>query len=404
MSDATAAELAEISRGTVTIDTTAELEKKWRRSRKTGKPLRIKLGVDPTSADLHLGHAVQLRKLRQFQDYGHQIVLIIGDYTACVGDPSGRNKTRPQLTHDEVRANAQTYLDQAWKVIDESKTEVVYNGDWFRELAFLDVVRIASTMTVARILEREDFSNRYKGEQPISLHEFLYPLMQAHDSVEVKADVEIGGTDQTFNLLLGRDRMRHDELEPQVCMTMPLLVGTDGELKMSKSYGNYVGIDDAPADMFGKTMSIPDALIRDYYDLCTSLAGSEIDEIMARGPRDAKATLAKTIVELYHGAAAGAEAEEAFNRVFRDREDPEDMPEVTLAPAQLDEAGTIWIVQLIIEAGLAAKNNEARRKVEGGGVKIDGEKVEDAKAQIAVKNDMILRVGKKNFRRIRVTE
>lgn len=400
MTDAIAAELAEIARGTVTIDTMAELEKKWRRAAKTGKPLRIKLGVDPTSADLHLGHAVQLRKLRQFQDFGHQVVLIIGDYTACVGDPSGRNKTRPQLTHDEVRANAQTYLDQAWKVIDESKTEVVYNGDWFKKLEFLNVVEMASTLTVARMLEREDFSKRYKSEQPISLHEFLYPLMQAHDSVEVRADVEIGGTDQTFNLLLGRDRMRHDQMEPQVCMTLPLLVGTDGELKMSKSYDNYVGINDEPADMFGKTMSIPDALIRDYYDLCTALTLPEIEEITARGPRDAKAALARHIVELYHGADAGVAAEESFNRVFRDREDPEDMPEVMVGADQLED-GKIWIVSLIIAAGLATKNNEARRKVEGGGVKIDGEKVEDPKAQVAVTDGMILRVGKKNFRRVR---
>lgn len=400
MSDAAVEDLQEITRGTVTIDTLSEFEKKWSRSRAKGQPLRVKLGVDPTSADLHLGHAVQLRKLRQFQRLGHQVVLIIGDYTACVGDPSGRNKTRPQITHDEVRQNAQTYLDQAWKVLDPDRTEVVSNGDWFSGLSFLEVIALSASTTVAQMLEREDFRQRYQTAQPISLHEFIYPLMQAYDSVQVRADVEIGGTDQTFNLLLGRDLMRQRGLEPQVCMTLPLLVGTDGEIKMSKSYGNYIGINEAPEQMFGKTMSVPDALTRDYFVLCTDLSTAEIDRVLATGPREAKAVLARTIAGLYHGDAAGLAAEEAFNRVFRDRLDPEDMPEFAVSTDQLDDAGQIWIVDLLVRGGLAATNNEARRKVQDGGVRVDGDRVEDPNARLAVKTGQVLRVGKKTFRRL----
>ncbi|MGE3165994.1 MAG: tyrosine--tRNA ligase [Planctomycetota bacterium] len=400
MTSAALDELQELTRGTVTIDTLPELERKWRRSRADGRPLRVKLGVDPTSADLHLGHAVQLRKLRQFQRCGHQVVLIIGDYTACVGDPSGRNKTRPQITHEEVHHHALTYLDQAWKVLDAERTEVVYNGEWFSKLAFLEVIGLSASITVAQMLEREDFRARYQAAQPISLHEFLYPLMQAYDSVQVRADVEIGGTDQTFNLLLGRDLMRQRGLEPQVCMTLPLLVGTDGEIKMSKSYGNFIGINEAPEQIFGKTMSLPDALIRDYFVLCTDSSTAEIDRILGAGPRDAKATLARTIVELYHGSEAGRAAEEAFNRVFRDRLNPEDMPELPVGADQLDAAGQIWIVDLLVRGGLAGTNNEARRKIQDGGVRLDGDRVDDPNARLAVRSGQILRVGKKSFRKL----
>lgn len=403
MSDALSGELDEIAKGAVTIDTRPELEKKWRRSRDKGQPLRIKFGVDPTSADLHIGHAVPLRKLRQFQDLGHTVVLIIGDYTACVGDPSGRNKTRPQLTLAEVKHNADTYLDQAWKVLVRDQTEVVFNGDWFSELQFLEVIQLAGSITVARMLEREDFSNRYKTEQPISLHEFMYPLMQAYDSVVVKADVEIGGSDQTFNLLLGRDLMRQREMEPQICLTMPLLVGTDGEQKMSKSYDNFIGLNEPPEQIFGKSMSVPDALMRDYFTLCTDVGGDEIDQILSGDPRSAKARLARTITALYHDEAAGQAAEENFNRVFRDHQDPEDMPEVALSPEDLDEKGQIWLVQLVVKAGLAAKNNEARRKIEGGGVRIDGEQVKDPSTHVKVESGQVLKVGKKNFRRLVVS-
>ena len=395
--------LAELTRGAVTVDTVDELKKKLARARDTGTPLRVKLGVDPTSSKLHLGFTVQLRKLRQFQDAGHTAVLIIGDYTACVGDPTGRNQTRPTLSHEEVRANAEGYLEQAWKVLDRERTEVVYNGDWFSKLSFLDVISLCARTTVARQLERDDFSKRYEAGTPISVHEFIYPLMQAYDSVEVKADLELGGTDQTFNLLLGRDLMRQEKLEPQVCLTMPLLVGTDGVQKMSKSYENDIGIAEPPEEMFGKVMSVPDAAMRDYYVLVTNFSLEEIDGQLAKGPRDAKASLARRLVEMYHGAEAAERAEAHFDRVFKNREEPEEMDEVSLAAGDLEE-GTIWIVDLVVRAGLAQKNNEARRKVEGGGVKIDGEKVEDPKARVVVADGQVLRVGKKGFRRIRLTD
>ena len=395
--------LAELTRGAVTVDTLEELQKKLARSHASGTPLRIKLGVDPTSSKLHLGFTVQLRKLRQFQDAGHVAVLIIGDYTACVGDPTGRNQTRPTLTHEEVRANAEGYLEQAWKVLDRDRTEVVYNGDWFSKLSFLDVIGLCARTTVARQLERDDFSKRYQAGTPISVHEFIYPLMQAFDSVEVKADLELGGTDQTFNLLLGRDLMRQEGLEPQVCLTMPLLVGTDGVQKMSKSYENDIGIAEPPEEMFGKVMSVPDAAMRDYYVLVTNFSLEEIEVELAKGPRVAKAALARRLVEMYHGAEAGERAEAHFDRVFKNREEPEEMDEVTLAKGDLEE-GAIWIVDLVVRAGLAQKNNEARRKIEGGGVKLAGEKIDDPKAQVALSDGQVLRVGKKGFRRIRLAD
>ena len=393
--------LLELTRGAVTVDTADELKKKLARSSASGTPLRVKLGVDPTSSKLHLGFTVQLRKLRQFQDAGHTAVLIIGDYTACVGDPTGRNQTRPTLTHAEVRANAESYLEQAWKVLDRYRTEVVYNGDWFSKMSFLEVIGLCARTTVARQLERDDFSKRYKAGTPISVHEFVYPLMQAYDSVEVKADLELGGTDQTFNLLLGRDLMRQEGLEPQVCLTMPLLVGTDGVQKMSKSYENDIGISEAPNEMFGKVMSVPDTAMRDYFVLVTDFALDEIEGELGKGPRAAKASLARRIVRMYHGDEAAAGAEAHFDRVFKNREEPEEIEELAVAASELVD-GQIWIVDLVVKAGLAQKNNEARRKVEGGGVKIDGEKIEDPQAQIKVVAGQVLRVGKKGFRRLRV--
>ena len=269
----TAVQLKQIERGVAEIFPHEDLVSKLEKSRRENRPLRIKLGIDPTSSDIHLGHAVPLNKLKHFQDLGHQVVLIIGDYTAMVGDPSGRDATRPQLAHEAVMKHAQTYLDQVGKILDRSRTEVVYNGDWFSKMTFLDVIRLAAKMTVARILERDDFLKRYKAGEPISLHEFMYPVMQGHDSVMVRADVEIGGTDQKFNLLVGRQFQKDAGQEPQVAMTLPLLVGTDGVQKMSKSYGNYIGISEPPGVMFGKTMSVPDALLRSYFDLATRPAG-----------------------------------------------------------------------------------------------------------------------------------
>lgn len=402
MTDDSQARFEEIARGVVAIEPIEELKKKWERSAASGKPLRVKLGVDPTNPQLHLGHCVQFHKLRQFQDAGHLVVLIIGDYTACVGDPSGRDKTRPPLTHDQVMQNAEKYLEQAWKVLDRKKTEVHHNGDWFSKMSFLEVISLCSSTTVARQMERDDFEKRFSGGLPISIHEFIYPLMQARDSVEIEADIEIGGTDQLFNLLLGRDLMRHAGMEPQVCITLPLLVGTDGVQKMSKSYGNSIGIDDEPNDIFGKVMSIPDDAMRDYFILATNFSSNEIDTILQEGPREAKATLARRVVEIYHGEEAGAAATDHFDRVFRDREQPEEMAEVTLSDASLDDGG-MWVVKLVVECGLASGNNDARRKVEGGGVRLDGEVVADSTAQVPVVDGAVLRVGKKNFRRLRVS-
>ena len=277
----TAVQLKQIERGIAEIFPREDLLSKLEKSRRENRPLRIKLGIDPTSSDIHLGHAVPLNKLRHFQDLGHQVVLIIGDYTGMVGDPSGRDSTRPQLTHEAVMKHAQTYLDQVGKILDRSRTEVVYNGDWFSKMSFLDVIRLAAKMTVARVLERDDFLKRYKAGEPISLHEFMYPLMQGHDSVMVRADIEIGGTDQKFNLLVGRQFQKEAGQEPQVAITLPLLVGTDGVQKMSKSYGNYIGISEPPGAMFGKTMSIPDALLRSYFDLATALPAEQVERLLA---------------------------------------------------------------------------------------------------------------------------
>jgi len=395
------AALSEVTRGAVSVETAEELRRKWERSRRSGTPLRVKLGVDPTSARLHLGFTVPLRKLRQFQDAGHLAVLIIGDYTACVGDPTGRNQTRPTLTLEEVRRNAENYLEQAWRVLDRDRTEVVRNGDWFSKLSFLDVIELCSRTTVARQLERDDFAKRFAAGTPISLHEFIYPLMQARDSVEVRADVELGGTDQTFNLLLGRDLMRQAGLEPQVCLTLPLLVGTDGVQKMSKSYGNDIGVAEAPNEMYGKVMSIPDAAMRDWFLLVTDLSLPAIEVELARSPRDAKAALAGHLVRMYHGGSAAQTAAAHFDRVFRDREEPEVMEEHAIAPEMLGD-GSIGIVDLVMASGLAQGRNDARRKIEGGGVTIDGARIDDVHARASIADGQVLRVGKKGFRRLRL--
>ena len=294
-------------------------------------------------------------------------------------------------------------MEQAWKVLDRGRTEVVYNGDWFSKLNFLEVSSLCARTTVARQLERDDFSKRYQSGTAISLHEFIYPLMQAYDSVVVKADVEVGGTDQTFNLLLGRDLQRQEGLEPQICLTMPLLVGTDGVQKMSKSYQNDIGINEDPKDIYGKVMPIPDAAMRDYYTLTTDCSISQIEEALALGPREAKAALARRITGMYHGEKGAEEGEAHFERVFRNREEPEDIDEVLIPSSDLED-GSLWIVDLVVRAGLAQKNNEARRKVEGGGVKVEGKKIEDPKAQVEIYDGQVLRVGKKGFRRVRVVE
>ena len=354
------------------------------------RPLRVKLGVDPTAPDLHLGHAVPLRKLRQFQDLGHTVVLIIGDFTALIGDPSGRNATRPPLSKEQIDDNAETYVDQAFRILDPRRTELVRNSEWLAPLGFAELLRLTSQFTVARILEREDFRNRYEKQQSISLHEFLYPVAQAYDSVAVRADVEIGGTDQLFNLLAGRELMEKLGMSPQVALTLPLLEGTDGVQKMSKSYGNYVGLTDSPADMFGKVMSVPDALMPKYFRLATALSVEEADRIEAAladgraDPASTKRRLAREIVMLYHGepAADGAEAE--FDRVFKEHAAPEAIPQFDrmavfvachendlLVKWQPEEA--CYVPRLLKELGLVPTSSEGRRKIDEGAVRLGGE-------------------------------
>lgn len=367
-------QLKVITSGTMQIVPIDELKAKLEK----GKPLTIKLGVDPTSPDLHLGHAVPLRKMRQFQDLGHRVVLIIGNGTALIGDPSGRDSTRPPLTEEQVETNAQTYVAQAMKILDPEKTSIVHNGDWLKPLDLAHMLSIMSKFNVARILEREDFHKRYTNEQSISLHEFIYPVLQAYDSVVVSADLEMGGNDQIFNLLAGRDLMRAEGMEPQVALTMPLLVGIDGSKKMSKSYGNYVGLTDEPNDMFGKLMSIPDELIASYYRLCSTFSIDEIDAVDQQfkdntaNPYELKRKLAVNIVDLYHGAGAGAAAQDAFDATFKHGDIPEDIPEFPLSCVQENDEHMVYLAKLLVDVKLAPSTGEARRRIDGGGVKING--------------------------------
>lgn len=366
------------------------------------KPLRVKLGVDPTAPDLHIGHAVPLRKLRQFQDLGHEVVLIIGDFTALIGDPSGRNTTRPPLTSAEIDENARTYIDQAFRILDPDRTTLRRNSEWLSDLDFADVLRLTSQFTVARILERDDFSRRYEESRSISLHEFLYPVAQAYDSVAIEADVEIGGTDQLFNLLAGRELMEKLGMDPQVCLTLPLLEGTDGVQKMSKSYGNYVGLTDEPSDMFGKVMSIPDGLIVKYYRLCTGLPIDEIDslerelEAGSAHPNEVKRALAREVVSLYHGSREAVSAEEAFDRVFKRHEAPSDVPDVIV-----DLGATVYLPGLLQEMGLVASGSEGRRMIDQGAVKIAGEQVGAGEYEHASDElvGRVVQVGKRRFAR-----
>ncbi len=374
---------------------------------KRGKKLNVKLGVDPTAPDIHLGHAVPLRKLRQFQDLGHQVTLIIGDGTALIGDPSGRNTTRPQLTREQIQANAQTYVDQAYRILDPDKTTLRYNSEWLLSLDLEGLLKIASSFTVARILERDDFHNRYTGNLPISLHEFLYPIMQAYDSVVIEADVELGGTDQLFNLLAGRELMEKMGMEPQVCLTLPLLEGTDGVQKMSKSYGNYIGLTDEPADMFGKVMSIPDELMVKYFRLASTHSVDEIDEIekglaaQELHPNKVKRSLARNVVAAYHGDEAAADAEGEFDLVFKQHAVPDDVPEF---PADLtpNDEGKVYLAKLLSDAGLAASAGDARRLIDGGGVKVDGEAVPPKAYNVdpALLQGAVIQVGKRKFMRL----
>ena len=371
---------------------------------KRGKPLNIKLGVDPTAPDIHLGHAVPLRKLRQFQDLGHHVTLIIGDGTALIGDPSGRNSTRPQLTSDQIKVNAQTYVDQAFKILDPEKTTLRYNSEWILALNMESLLKLTAQFTVARILERDDFHNRYANNLPISLHEFLYPVMQAYDSVVIEADVELGGTDQLFNLLAGRELMEKMGMEPQVCLTLPLLEGIDGVKKMSKSYGNYVGLTDEPSDMFGKIMSIPDELMVKYYRLASTVPVDEIDKIEAGlaadelHPNKVKRALARNIVAAYYDEGAATAAEEQFDLVFKRHDVPDDVPEFA-ADLTPNEDGLVYVAKLLHDAGMAQSVGEARRLIDGGGVKVNGEPLAPKSYNVepALLEHAVIQVGKRKF-------
>ena len=392
-----------IRRGASEIIPEDELLKKIERSINKGKQLNIKLGCDPSRPDLHIGHSVVLRKLEQFQELGHQAILIIGDFTGMIGDPSGRNVTRPALSLKETREHGQSYFEQASKILHKEKTRIVYNSDWLGKMNFEDVIKLASKYTVARMLERDDFTKRYKSGEPISLHELLYPLAQAMDSVAIESDVELGGTDQKFNLLVGRDIQREFGGEPQVILTMPLLVGTDGIEKMSKSYGNYIGISESPEQIYGKTLSIPDKLIYTYFELGTDIPNTELKEIENKlndknvNPRDLKRYLARKLVEMYYDKEAALGAEGEFDKLFIKKEIPDEIPEFYIE----NNLSEMNILDILLKINFAPSKGEARRLVIQGGVSVDGEKVNDISQTIKLEENSVIKVGKRKFIKIK---
>jgi len=396
-------QLDHLRRGTVEIISEEDLLAKLLEER----PLRVKLGVDPSAPDIHLGIAIVLRKLRQFQDLGHEAILVVGDFTGMIGDPSERKKTRPMLTREEIERNVASYRDQYSKILDPARTRVVFNSEWLAPLTFEDVIRLAAKTTVARILERDDFTNRLKSNTPIFLHEIMYPLCQAYDSVSLTADVELGGTDQKFNNLMGRDLQREFGQSPQVVVLTPLLVGVDGVEKMSKSLGNAIGIADPPAEMFGRTMSIPDRLITHFMEFCTDLPLEQIKQAekgLADGtvhPRDAKVMLAREVVKVWHGEAAAADAKRQFARVFVEKDLPDQIPETSVGRDELNN-GAMRLTKMLVLAGLAESNSDARRLIAQGGVTVDGRRVNETNASVEVKDGLVLRVGRRRFARIRL--
>ncbi|WP_127147919.1 tyrosine--tRNA ligase [Veillonella sp. VA139] len=389
-----------ISYGVADLLPEDEFKKKLEKAVATNTPLIIKLGLDPTAPDIHLGHTVVLRKLKLFQDFGHKVIILIGDFTARIGDPTGKSVTRPPLTEEQVITNAKTYQEQIFKVLDAEKTEVRFNSEWLSKLDFADVLKLASKYTVARMLERDDFHKRYTEGRPISIHEFMYPLMQGYDSIALKADVEFGGTDQTFNLLMGRHLQGEEGMPEQTIITMPILEGLDGIQKMSKSLGNYIGISEAPSEMYGKAMSIPDELMMRYFMLVTDMSIEEQEQLSkdlesgAAHPRDVKMKLAHTIVRLYHGEEAANFGQDEFIRVFQKHAMPTDIPEYKVAIT----AEPVFVPQLLSDAGLTASNGEARRSIKAGAFKIDGEKCNEE--HIILKDGMVLQVGKRKFIKI----
>lgn len=394
-----AEQLEVIKRGAVEILVEKELVEKLEKSIKTGIPLKIKAGFDPTAPDLHLGHTVLLHKLRQFQQLGHEIYFLIGDFTGMIGDPTGKSETRKVLSREDVLRNAETYKEQVFKILDPAKTKVVFNSEWLAELTASDMIGLASKYTVARMLEREDFNNRFTNQQPISIHEFMYPLIQGYDSVALKADVELGGTDQKFNLLVGRELQREWGQAPQTVITMPLLEGLDGVNKMSKSLGNYIGINEPADEIFGKIMSISDELMLRYYELLSDMGTAELQQLKedlksgAIHPMAAKKSLGREMVARFHGEDAAAAAEENFVKRFRDNQTPEEMPLVNI-PAG---SGKILLARLLAEAGLVKSNGEGRRSIQGGGVKVNGEKVTDENLEVGAIGEIVVQVGKRRF-------
>ena len=391
-----------IERGTVDVISRDDLLRKLKKSRESGIPLKIKTGFDPTAPDLHLGHTVLIQKMKHFQDMGHDIYFLIGDFTGMIGDPTGKSETRKPLTLDDVARNAETYKEQIFKILDPEKTKVVFNSTWLSKLTSHDMIKLASQLTVARMLEREDFKVRFNNEQPISIHEFLYPLIQGYDSVALEADVELGGTDQLFNLLMGRDLQRAWKQEPQVVITMPLLEGLDGVNKMSKSLGNYIGITESADDIYGKVMSVSDSLMFRYYELLSDLPASEIKTLesdMQEGsihPKEVKIKLAKELTARFYGPDAAEKAEEIFEQVFKHHGLPEDIPELHL---NKDE-GEIWLPKLLVKAGLTKSTSEARRLIKQQAVALDGEKVLDMEYMVQPSAEILVKVGKRRFARI----
>ncbi len=388
-------QLALLSRGTLEVLPKGGLEAKLKLAEKENRPLRIKAGFDPTAPDLHLGHTVLLEKLRQFQQCGHQVVFLIGDFTGMIGDPTGKNETRPPLTKEDVLANAETYKQQVFKVLDVDKTEVRFNSEWFGKMSAAEMIALAGKATVARMLERDDFEKRYKGGQSIAIHEFLYPLVQGFDSVALDADIELGGNDQKFNLLMGRQLQESHKKIPQIIMTMPLLEGLDGVNKMSKSLNNYIAIEDAPSDQFGKMMSASDDLMLRYYELLTDV---NLDEIKAMHPMEAKKQLAARIVARFHGEDAGKAARDGFEKQFAKKEIPDDIPEATIAA----EDGSLWLVKALSQAGLTQSNGEGMRLVKQGAVSVDGTKVTDKDFSLGL-GSYLIKCGKRRFLKLEVT-
>ncbi len=400
-----AEQMAVIKRGAVEILVEKELESKLEKSIKSGVPLKIKAGFDPTAPDLHLGHTVLIHKLRQFQQLGHEVNFLIGDFTGMIGDPTGKSETRKVLTREDVLKNAETYKEQVFKILDPEKTKVVFNSSWLNDLGSGGMIALASKWTVARMLERDDFHKRFNSQQPISIHEFLYPLVQGYDSVALKADVELGGTDQKFNLLVGRELQREWGQEPQCVLTMPLLEGLDGVNKMSKSLGNYIGINESGNEIFGKVMSVSDELMIRYYELLSEMPLAELEQLKAGlqdnsvHPMEAKKALGREMVTRFHSAAAAREAEENFVKRFRDNEIPDEMPQVSFS---LND-GPILLARAMTEAGLTKSNGEGRRSIDGGGVKLNGEKVSNTNLELEQAGDYIVQIGRRRFARIVVS-